>query len=156
MQVFFPGFIQYPWCPQGAEQCEEAAPGEAGEICLPLQPQARTAFDPGCDKANVSETSEHICDGRVTLFLSGRVPLFLANLRWHTDFIPRWQSDFTAPSWLLWCNCRIFDVLQGALERGCLVLSSPILSALFSLLPFPFSSACWQAAWWKQIAGMLH
>lgn len=29
-------------------------------------------------------------------------------------------------------------MLRGALERGCLVLSSPILSGLFSALPFPF------------------
>lgn len=62
-----------------------------------------------------------ICDGTVALFLDGRVTLLL---------LPG----------LLWCNWRGFDVLQGALERGWLVLSSPILSGLFSLLPFPFSS----------------
>lgn len=47
--------------------------------------------------------------GTVILFLSGRVPLFLADLWWHSGFIPRWQSDFAAPSWLFWWNWRIFD-----------------------------------------------
>lgn len=63
-----------------------------------------------------------ICDGTVALFLDGRVTLVL---------LPGFYG----------VTGGVFDVLQGALERGWFVLSSPILSGLFSLLPFPFSSA---------------